>query len=167
MGQRQASKDSGTSAREVDEHAAAVGGCAGSRDVAVRFQAIDEFHGGVMLELHAQGELADGRVDSFGQTSNSQKKLMLLRLQAVFASLFLAEVEKTPDFLPELRQGAVFSQRDIHVFISYHDILDAEWEPDDGTFGESRTGVGRLIGNPDILDERLSYEGTEGEPPTA
>jgi len=66
-------------------------------DVPAPFQAIDQFHRAVMLELETAGELADRSPGPRRKSPDGEQKLMLLGFQAVSPDLLLAEVEETPD----------------------------------------------------------------------
>jgi hypothetical protein len=60
-----------------------------------------------MLELQPESQFSDGGSRSSRQAFDSQQQLVLLRFKTEAANLLLAEVEKTPNLKPELRQGTI------------------------------------------------------------
>jgi hypothetical protein len=72
-----------------------------------------------MLYLQALGQLADGRPGIVGEASQSQQQLVLLRLQAVLAGRFRAELQEAANLVAEFRQRAVFGWGEIngHIYI--------------------------------------------------
>ena len=118
------------------QHFATIILCPGAVDKSSRFQAIHQFHGAVVADLHAIGQIADSRTQSGRYAFDRQHQLVLAPLQTGFFDCFLTEVEKPPDLKPELgqcliiRQGEPFHVADCIVprstsfnIISYNDIL--------------------------------------------
>jgi hypothetical protein len=66
---------------------------------------IDQLDSAVVLELHSFRQHADGRSNAFGQTSNSQQELVLLRLDARLSRGILAETEETADLVAQFRHS--------------------------------------------------------------
>lgn len=132
--------------REFGEHLFSLGGkrkqhfatiilCPGAVNKSSRFQAIYQFHGAVVADLHAIGHIANSRTQSGGYSLDRQHELILASLQTCFFYRFLTEVEKPPDLKSELgqcliiRQGEPFHVADCIVprstsinIISCHDI---------------------------------------------
>jgi len=73
-------------------------------DHAVRFHAIHQFHGAVVANLQALGQIADGGTMARAvEALDGQQQLVLLRFQTVVPRSFLAEMQKLPDVVAELR----------------------------------------------------------------
>ena len=71
------------------------------------FQAVDQFHGAVMLDEEARRDLSNSRLHVIRQAMDCEQKLMLLGLDAVFLCGSLAEVEESADLAAELGEVAV------------------------------------------------------------
>jgi hypothetical protein len=79
----------------------------------VLFELIDQRDGGVVLHTQPIRQRADRRLDSLGQASNSEQRLMLLRLDTGPARGTFTEGQKFADFVAKLRQGAIIRQVDL------------------------------------------------------
>jgi hypothetical protein len=77
-------------------------------------QTIKQLHGAVMLDLEALRDMADGRNASLRKTLQSQKQLVVLRLEASRPRRLFAEMEKAPDLMAELRQSSILGIRYIN-----------------------------------------------------
>ena len=74
---------------------------------ASRFQAIHQFDGAVMADLHALGELPNPRSDPGWDALDRQHQLILSALQSGFLYRLLAEMKESPNLVAELRQRLV------------------------------------------------------------
>jgi hypothetical protein len=68
-------------------------------------ESVDELDGAVMLQLHSFGQRANGGFDTDGQTSNSEKQLMLLRFDAGLPGRILAKTKKATNLIAQFRHG--------------------------------------------------------------
>ena len=93
--------------RQIQENFATVAVRAFPAHVPAGFQAVDQFDGAVMLDLHPAGDFANTRAYSIRHAFDGQHELVLTALQArVFYSLF-AEMEKLANLIAELGQCLV------------------------------------------------------------
>lgn len=110
--------------RQLHQYGARILRITDAPDQPALLRTIDQFHGAVMLEQHAAGDLAHRHSRPFGKGPHRQQQLMLLRLHAAFPGRLLAELEEAPHQETEFSQGGVFRLREIpHLFISYHDVF--------------------------------------------
>jgi hypothetical protein len=79
--------------------------------VTARGQPVHQFDRAVMLNLQPLREFADPGARSSGQTLHRQHQLVLPRLEAGFPGGLLAEMKETADFVTQLRQRLIISQR--------------------------------------------------------
>jgi hypothetical protein len=96
--------------REPKQNFAAVVLGAGAVDKSSRLQAVDQFHGAVVADLHAIGEFSDAWTDSGRHALDRQHELVLAALHAGIFHHLLAEVEEASDLIPELRQCLIVRQ---------------------------------------------------------
>ena len=89
------------------EHLPAILRACGANHKPLVFHAIHEFDHAVMPELQPVRQLSDGRGMPVRQTFDCEQKLMLLRLQSEPPDLLLAEMQETPDLIPELGQISI------------------------------------------------------------
>jgi len=108
--QRETPQYRGARRPETHQNLAPVARTAGSSDIAVLFQAVNQFDRGVMLKLHLRRELADGGLYAGPESADGEQKLVLARLQAMSSRLFLAEVEESANLEAKFSQGAVFGK---------------------------------------------------------
>lgn len=156
-------QDALTFRSQAQKNFAAVAMGAFPAHVAASFQAVDQFDGAVVLDLHPAGDFANTRAHSIRHALYRQHELILAALQArVFYSLF-AEMEKLADLIAELGQSLIiregelfhsaadvkgFSLRHAKAIISYNDICSLfatrrlvskeAWKPwnlNEGAFG--------------------------------
>src|ERR1700688_1480286 len=82
-------------------------------DKSSRFQAIDQFNGAVVADLHTIGEFAHSRTHSSRHALDCQHQLILAALEASLFYDLLAEVEEAADLVAELRQRLVVRQSEL------------------------------------------------------
>jgi hypothetical protein len=74
-------------------------------DHTVRLHSVDQFHGAVMANLQALGQIADGGAKAVSvESPYGQQQLVLLRFQAQCPRRFVAEMLKLADLVAELRE---------------------------------------------------------------
>ena len=78
---------------------------------AVEFEPIDEFYRAVVMDLQPFGEQAHGRRATVGQAFNGQQCLKLLRLDTGIARRLLGQIQKTSEFVTELRERTIIELR--------------------------------------------------------
>jgi hypothetical protein len=79
-----------------------------------------------MVDLEAFGHHANGRTRSIRQPLDCEKRLVLLRLNSERSRRVFTELQKTPDFITEIRQGLEINFTLHRCFTSYHDINKTE-----------------------------------------
>jgi hypothetical protein len=113
-------QDALTFRSQAQKNFAAVAMGAFPAHVAASFQAVDQFDGAVVLDLHPAGDFANTRAHSIRHALYRQHELILAALQArVFYSLF-AEMEKLADLIAELGQSLII--REGELFHSAADV---------------------------------------------
>lgn len=93
-----------TALRDMKDHLAVIGPAARAADEPLGFEAVGKLDGGVMQNLQALGEYANGRLLSAWQALECEQRLMLMRLDPSRAGCLLAEIQKTADLVAEFRQ---------------------------------------------------------------
>jgi hypothetical protein len=93
---------------EREQDLAAVVSGAGATNKAARFQAVDEFDGAMVADLHAAGQFADARAYSGRHTFDGQHKLILAALEAGLLHHFFTEVQEAADLVTELRHRLLY-----------------------------------------------------------
>jgi hypothetical protein len=88
----------------VKQYLPSVGGIVLAFSVTGIFQAIHQFHRGVMAQRQAICQLADGRLGAGRQSLDRQQCLMLLRLYAVLSGPDFAELKEVTELVAELSQ---------------------------------------------------------------
>lgn len=111
MGKRDMAQYFFAMARQAQQHLAAVLTIARSLQKAMRFEAIHELAGAMMLDLKAFGEESHGGAGGCRQTFNGKQSLILLRLYTRSARGLLAQILKTPHFVSKFRQCAIVNVR--------------------------------------------------------
>jgi hypothetical protein len=102
--------------RKRNEHFATVIMATGAVDETSSLQPVYQFHCAVVANLHPIGELADARPDIARHSLDRKQQLVLPPFQARRLYHLLAEVEKAPDLVAELRQRLVVRQSEfLHV----------------------------------------------------
>src|ERR1039457_6179288 len=99
-------------------------------DHAVRLHAIHQFHGAVMANLQALGQIADRRAKALsGESLYGQQQLMLPRFQPDGPRSALAEMQKLADLVAELREHPQLPQRYVFGLISGN-VQEHPWAAD-------------------------------------
>ena len=86
---------------------------AGAVDEASGFEAVDQFDGAVMADLHTVGQFLDAGADARGHAFDGEHELILAALQARFFDHLLAEVEEAADLVAEFGQCLVIRQSEL------------------------------------------------------
>ena len=76
-------------------------------DVAAIAQAIDQFNGRMVTELHSLRQHTNGRLNLRRKPLDGEQQLMLLSVQAIFPGSLFTESEKSADLIAELCERAV------------------------------------------------------------
>ena len=82
-------------------------------DEASGLQAVHQFHGAVVADLHAVGQFANPRPHPGRHALDGQHELILAPLQARLLHHLLAEVEKAANLVTELRQRLIVRQGEL------------------------------------------------------
>ena len=121
MGEGQFTQNGASGGREPYPHLAFILGPMLTRDRALVFQPVDEFHGAVMLNEQSRGDLPNCWLGVFGKTMYRQQQLMLLGLDSMFLSSCLAEMQEASNLPPELGEVPVLLNREVdfrwHIYI--------------------------------------------------
>ena len=107
MMQGEFAEDFLASGREGEEDFAAIVLGAGAMDKASGFEAIDQFDGAVVADLHAIGQFADAGAHTGGHPFHGEHELILAAFEAGLLHHFLAKVEEAADLVTELGQRLV------------------------------------------------------------
>lgn len=104
--------------QQCDEYLAAILLGPASSHQTRAFETINQLNRTVMLQLHLLGKGADGGTEVRWQSLDGEEKLVLLRLETGVARGHFAKMQKTPDLVSELGQGAVIKRLDgLHIYI--------------------------------------------------
>ena len=90
--------------RQIDHYRTAVGCGARPSNQAFCFQPVYQFYGAVMSNLQALRQYSDRHNLVRRQSLNRKQRLMLLWLYTCCMCRMLAEVYKSPNLIPEVRQ---------------------------------------------------------------
>src|ERR1019366_8733198 len=97
---------------------------------ASRARSIHQFHGAVMANLQALGQIADRRAKALsGESLYGQQQLMLPRFQPDGPRSALAEMQKLADLVAELREHPQLPQRYVFGLISGN-VQEHPWAAD-------------------------------------
>ncbi len=96
-----------------EQHLAAVVLGPRAVDKSSPFQAIYQFHGAVVADLHAIGQFADSWTNPGRHALDRQHELVLAALQPRLFYRLLAEMEEAADLVAELRQRLVIRQGEL------------------------------------------------------
>jgi hypothetical protein len=92
VGERKSTQERRAMRGEAEQDLTAIGAGMFAADGATLGKAVHQLDGAVMLDLQAFSQLADVGSCFFGETFKSKKELVLLRLQAMLAGGFGAEL---------------------------------------------------------------------------
>ncbi len=108
------------------------------------FESVDQLYRAVMFQLHAFSEHANGWMQVRREPLDREQQLVLFRFKPGRARSDFAEVQKTSDLVPELRQGSV-----IDVIGAFHIYIVTRYSmvpTDNGSevFSGGRRGYSQL-----------------------
>ena len=98
---------------ESEKDFAAIIVSAGAMDETSGFEAVHQFNGTVMANLHTVRQFANARADARGHAFDGEHELILAALQAGFFNYLLAEMEKAADLIAEFGQCLVVRQSEL------------------------------------------------------
>jgi len=92
---------------QPEEHFAAVRPAADTPHPSVTRKPMGQFNGAVMANLQLPGQESHRGLEGVAKPLDGQKRLVLLRIDSRGSGRALAELEVTPDFVPEIRERAI------------------------------------------------------------
>jgi len=107
MMEREFAEDSFSFGGECEQNFAAVLLSARTVDEATGFEAVDQFHGAVVADLHTVGQFADAGADALGHALDGEHELVLSAFKAGVLYDLLAEVEEAANLVTEFRECLV------------------------------------------------------------
>jgi len=92
---------------QPEEHFAAVRPAAHTPHPSIARKPVGQFDGAVMANLQLPGQESHRGLEGVAKPLDGQKRLVLLRIDSYGSGGALAELEVTPDFVPEIRESAI------------------------------------------------------------